>query len=905
MTNETAETPIEEPAANEREPDAPDQPAPDQPASGSSNPEIEAGSPARQRFGVGGRLFLAFGSVALLSVLGCAIAWLSYGNIEKSLETVVASSVPAMNTARELAAESAFFSAAAPMLGKVDSAEERQRYSEVLRGHSLAIGEHIEHLAALGVAEERIAGLTDVARGLSVNMDRLDSAVSERLAARDRREAATAEVLGTQTGLLESIAPLVDDANFELVIGGEEAVAGSGAVIDRLVNQDVTALRSVLEIEAAGNLLAGLLGQALTLRDGTLLGSIAERFEASAKHMSDALEGLPDDEAYAEVIVLSTLLLELGQGEQGIFEIQRTRLTDTTPSLERRRLLRDRAEAASSELAEVHKSFLKSLTDVVDSANFELVVRAEDAAAESAALVQSLTNEGIGALRTLLEANAEINLMAGLLTQAATVPAIAELQPLRERFTAAESHIANIREKLTAVEGADAVLAGLERLTALGRGETSLFALRLRELEANAAGDEVLSANNALAAQLKTAVSALVGTAAEQLGRSTESVESAIDSSRAWMICLALGSLAMAGLIAWLYVGRNLVRRLVALSATMEAIAGGDLQAEVQSGGSDEVAAMAQTLHVFRDGLRDAEAASLRAEEERAKAAETRCEELAQLADSFESSVMTVVEGVGGAASQLQSTAEGMTGTVQRASGEAGGAASAIDEASSNVSNVAGAAEELTASIRGIAEEVGRSAEFTKQATDKAQRINSDVEGLAESADRIGQVVRLLSDIAEQTNLLALNATIEAARAGEAGRGFAVVASEVKALANQTGQATQQIEEQIGDIQTATKSAVQDIREITETVEQTHRTASDIASAIEQQDSATQEISRNVQNAASGTARVSTNIGSVAEATQQTGAAAENVLTAATDLSDRATELRGYVDQFLSKVRAA
>src|SRR6185295_5007551 len=109
------------------------------------------------------------------------------------------------------------------------------------------------------------------------------------------------------------------------------------------------------------------------------------------------------------------------------------------------------------------------------------------------------------------------------------------------------------------------------------------------------------------------------------------------------------------------------------------------------------------------------------------------------------------------------------------------------------VQTVTSATDELTASINSIAQQVTRSAEIAAKAADEARRTNTVVEGLASGTQKIGEVVTLIQNIASQTNLLALNATIEAARAGEHGRGFAVVASEVKALANQTAKATEEI----------------------------------------------------------------------------------------------------------------
>ena len=131
------------------------------------------------------------------------------------------------------------------------------------------------------------------------------------------------------------------------------------------------------------------------------------------------------------------------------------------------------------------------------------------------------------------------------------------------------------------------------------------------------------------------------------------------------------------------------------------------------------------------------------------------------------------------------------------------------------------------------------------------------MQGLADNAARISVVVDLIQTIASQTNLLALNATIEAARAGEAGRGFAVVASEVKSLANQTAKATDEIRQQIGNMQNVTTSAVAAIRNISSTIGEINDVTTAIAAAVEEQGAATREIARNIQHAAGGTSEVS------------------------------------------------
>ncbi|MGJ4945211.1 methyl-accepting chemotaxis protein [Bradyrhizobium sp. HKCCYLS1011] len=372
-----------------------------------------------------------------------------------------------------------------------------------------------------------------------------------------------------------------------------------------------------------------------------------------------------------------------------------------------------------------------------------------------------------------------------------------------------------------------------------------------------------------------------------------------------WLVLMIIGVAMILGIAVGVSLVRSVSQGIASVIKPMQELANGDLSAEITNRGEPtEIGAMADTLQVFKEAL----IAKKAADEAAAHDAEAKIERgrrVDSITRQFEATIGEIVNTVSSASTELEHSAASLSSTANRSQQISTMVAAASEEASTNVQSVASATEELSSSITEISRQVQDSARMAHDAVEQARMTNERVGELTKAAARIGDVVELINTIAGQTNLLALNATIEAARAGEAGKGFAVVATEVKALAEQTAKATDEIGQQVSGIQGATQESVGAIKAISGTIEKLSEIASAIAAAVEEQGAATQEISRNVQQAAQGTELVSSNVVDVQRGATETGSASSQVLSAAKSLAQDSDRLKREVAQFLQSVRAA
>ena len=285
----------------------------------------------------------------------------------------------------------------------------------------------------------------------------------------------------------------------------------------------------------------------------------------------------------------------LGHGSEIISNIDAIR-----DSVSRSFLLSDRSEELLTNLEDLQDELTGILVPAVDDQFFYALTGYRTLGERPAPRARHFSRREFNRYRHMLELQANATTTIQLLAGASNLTEVPLIEPLRERFESARD---GIRRSLAALGRAplrDKATPVFDRLLELGQGKQSGFDLRSQELGLAGRQRELLERNRSLSLDLVAEVEGLVSSASARAQDATLSSTQAIRTGRGLLLILNLVSIVGAVLIGWLFVGRILLRRLKKLSDRMRGMAGGDLEAQVEISGRDEVAEMAAALEVFR-----------------------------------------------------------------------------------------------------------------------------------------------------------------------------------------------------------------------------------------------------------------------------------------------------------------
>ena len=262
----------------------------------------------------------------------------------------------------------------------------------------------------------------------------------------------------------------------------------------------------------------------------------------------------------------------------------------------------------------------------------------------------------------------------------------------------------------------------------------------------------------------------------------------------------------------------------------------------------------------------------------------TNSEVLLEVTKDITEAVDYINSGISQQAQDTESCLEQMNGLAERIN--------VVHENTDEISEIAQEAQEAIENGMVIVANLGEKVQGTTEVTETIIR---EIRELNKESIAINSIIGTINEIAEQTNLLSLNASIEAARAGEAGRGFAVVSEEIRKLAEQSGNAGNQIGEIINHIQERLATTI-------ETAGLAGESVAFQTEALNNTVDVFKNISQQVSKLAEDVEKITQSVGGIEQAKEDTMNAIESISTTSNQTESASEELARSTEKQLQAV---
>ncbi len=363
-----------------------------------------------------------------------------------------------------------------------------------------------------------------------------------------------------------------------------------GEVQSRVNEGSVPELEAAFGIAQHSNTLVTAAPRLTSAANARDLGEVAALIE----NAHSALEGEVDT------------LEERGTGDDRVQRIREhanslvLNIHNVTDSMDEIFIVTEQRDALRDQLTTVNTRLDATVVPAVDNQYFYTITGYRNPGEPPAIPQFYFTEDEVSLYRSLAEVQADANVATQLLVSVFSLSEAPLIEPLRERFEAIASRIDRRVDSLQDNQVRAVLIPIFTWLFDLGMGEGNGFDLRARELELLQSQQSLLATNRNIAVELVDEVDGLVNAAHLSVQAATEASTQAILTGRTLLLAITAISVAAAMLISWQFVWRILLRRLGMLSDWMRRMARGDLEAQVEIGGRDEVADMAAALEVFR-----------------------------------------------------------------------------------------------------------------------------------------------------------------------------------------------------------------------------------------------------------------------------------------------------------------